>query len=55
MPAMSRAVHVLAPWLDSGEIAHKSRTINGVHPMQISVAMYVYGAKMDRSSILRRL
>ena len=26
---MSR-VRVLAPWLDSGEIAHRSGTINGV-------------------------
>ena len=28
--AMLRAVRVLAPWLDSSEIAHRSRTINGV-------------------------
>ena len=27
--AMSR-VRVFAPWLDSGEIAHRSGTINGV-------------------------
>ena len=28
--AMSRAVCVLAPWLESGEITHRNRTINGV-------------------------
>ena len=34
----SHAVCVLAPWLDSGEIAHRSRTINGVpRPRRIDI------------------
>ena len=47
---MSR-VRVLGPWLDSGEIAHKSGTINGVprprrrYPVRKPVAMYMYGVK----------
>ena len=33
-------VHVLAPWQDSGEIAHKSGTIDGVpRPRRIEICV----------------
>ena len=53
-------VRVLAPCRDSGEIAHRSGTINGVpRPRRIEICaktssyMYLYGLKKDSSSVLR--
>ena len=52
-------VRVLAPWLDSGEIVHRSGTIKWCSetkknrdPVRIPVALYMYGVKMDCSSVL---
>ena len=54
-------VRVLAPWRDSGEIAHRSGTIDGVpRPRRIEIrantGSYVHvRCEKDRSSVLRRL
>ena len=54
-------VRVLAPWRDSGEIAHRSGTIDGVsRPRRIEIRAntgnYVHvQCEKDRSSVLRRL
>ena len=61
MLAMPR-VCVLAPWRDTGEIPHRSGTIDGVpRPRRMEICantvgyVHVHGVKKDRSNVLRRL
>ena len=46
--AMLRAVRVLAPWLDSGEIAHRSRTIDNTVRTVLSMVELLNGVPRPR-------